>query len=246
MNAGQLKERLRRFRSNRPLIAGWVAAAGSGLALLLATSISQEGPKSAAQVATTTPIAHVSPVVTEPAWDRLSVVQQRTLEPLKGSWSSLTAEQQEKWRLLVDRFQAKPQHVKHRLAARIARIAEWARLTPQQRADARLNFLEMAKHHNPRQRKEQWQAYQRVKPIEGHAVTGGALPRVGPPVFVQASPGATTVLLPQLFELPSLDDAAEREKAALDPPPIAEQSPQSMGAASAAAGSQADLERPSP
>jgi hypothetical protein len=243
MNAGHLKKRLRRFRSSCLWIAGWVAAAGSGLALLLATSISQEGPKSAAQVATTTPIAHVSPVVTDPAWDRLSVVQQRTLEPLKGSWLSMTAEQQEKWRLVVDRLQTKPQHVQRRLAAR---IAEWARLTPQQRAHARLNFLELAKRYNPRQRKEQWQAYQHVKPIEGHAVTGDALPRVLSPVLVQASPGATTVLLSQLFELPSTDDAAEREEAALDPPPIAELSSQSMGAASAAAGNAAELERPLP
>lgn len=232
-----------RVRSNRRWMASLVAAAGSALALLLATPISQEGPKSAAQLATATPIADVPPVVIDPAWSRLSIVQQRTLEPMKGSWLSMTAEQQAKWRLVVDRLQTKPQRVKRRLAAR---IAEWARLTPQERAHARLNFLELAKHHNPRQRKERWQAYQRVKPIEGRAITGGALPKVVPPVFVQASPGATTVLLSQLFELPSFDDAVEREEADLDPPPIAEQSPQSMGAASAAAGSEADLERPSP
>jgi len=146
MNAGHLKKRLRRFWSNRLWMAGSIAAAGSGVALLLATSISQEDPKSAAQLATTTPIAHVSLIVTDPAWDRLSVGQQRTLEPLKRSWSSLTAEQQEKWRLVADRFQAKPLHVQRRLAAR---IDEWARLTPQQRAHARLNFLELARHYNP-------------------------------------------------------------------------------------------------
>lgn len=213
------------------------------MALLLATSISQEDPKSAAQLATTTPIAHVSLIVTDPAWDRLSVGQQRTLEPLKRSWSSLTAEQQEKWRLVADRFQAKPLHVQRRLAAR---IDEWARLTPQQRAHARLNFLELARHYNPMHRKEQWQAYQHVKPLERHAVTGGALPRVLPPVFVQASPGATTVLLSQLFELPSPDDAAERDEAAHDPRPINDEIAQGIGAASAAAGSAAELERPPP
>lgn len=213
-------------------MAGLAAAAVAVLVLLLAPSVGEHGRKSAARQGAATPTVPVPPVVTDPAWAKLSASEQQTLEPLKASWSSLTAEQQDKWRLVVDRFQAKPRNVQRRLAAR---IAEWAHLTPQQRAHARLNFLELAKHYNPRQRKEKWQAYQSANPLPGHAVTAGARPEVVPPAFVQATPGATTVLLSQLYELPSPDDAAERNEAAPDPPPNGEQGPQSMGARSASA-----------
>lgn len=241
MNAGSLKQRV---LSNNLLVAVWtvVSAALSGLILLLAPPISGEDQKSASLKETAAPITQRPRILADPAWDRLSPVEQGTLEPLKDLWSSMTAEQQAKWRLVAERVQASPKHMQRRLASR---IAEWARLTPQQRAHARLNFLELARHYNPRQRKAQWHAYQSAKPIQGHAVTGGARPRVVPPVFVQASPGATTVHLSQLYELPQTA-FAEREEAALDPPQISEQSSQSMGAASAAAGSAADIERLSP
>jgi hypothetical protein len=243
MNAGDLKKHLLQTRSSRLWLAGLAAAAAFGLALLLAPSESQHRPSPAALQRTASSSAPGPSLVEDPAWGKLSAIEQRTLEPLKSTWSTLTAEQQDKWRLIVDRFQAKPRHVQRRLAAR---IAEWARFTPEQRAHARLNFLEVAKHYNRRQRKQQWLAFQNSKPIEGHAITGGALPRVVPPAFVQASPGATTVLLSQLYELPSPEEAAERDKVAQDPRPIDEAVAESVGAASAAAGSGAALERPSP
>lgn len=243
MNAGDLTKHLPRTRSRALWVAGLAAAAAFGLALLLAPSENEHGRKSAAATPTPTPTVPAPPFVKDPAWGKLSAIEQRTLEPLKSTWSTLTAEQQDQWRLVVDRFQAKPRHVQRRLAAR---SADWALLTPQQRANARLNFLELAKHHNPRQRKEQWRAYQNAKPIQRHPVIGSARQGIVPPVLVQASPGATTVLMSQLFELPSRDDAAERDEAALDPPPMDEPNPQSVGAASVSAGSAAELERAAP
>lgn len=243
MNAGNLKMLLSRIRSSRRWMAGLVAAAVSGLALLLAPSIDENDRESAALQGVATPPVPATPVVTDPAWGKLSAIEQRTLQPLRATWSTLTAEEQDKWRLIVDRFQARPRHIQRRLAAR---IAEWARLTPQQRAHARLNFLVLAKRYNPRQRKEQWQAYQGAKPIQGHALAGNAWPRIGPPAFVQASPGATTVLLSQLYKLPSPDDIAEPNEVALDPPPIDVRGQQSLGVAAESAGSAAALERVGP
>lgn len=243
MNAGDLKKHLPRTRSSRLWLAGMAAVAAFGLALLLVPSEIEQSRRSAGLQATTPSTVSAPPFVEDPAWTKLSAIEQRTLEPLKSTWSMLTAEQQDKWRLVVDRFQAKPQHVQRRLAAR---IAEWARLTPEQRAHARLNFLELAKHFNPRQRKQQWLAFQKAKPIEGRATTGVDLPRVVPPAFMQASPGATTVLLSRLYELPSPDDAVEHDETPQDPRPINEDGAPSIGAASAAAGSAEELERPSP
>jgi Protein of unknown function (DUF3106) len=221
MNAGELKKPWSWVRSRRLWMAGLAAAAVSGLALLLPPSAGEHNRKSTVHQGAVTPTAHVPPIDTDLAWNRLSIVERRTLEPLRGTWSTLTAEQQDKWLAIAHRFQARPPHVQRRLAAR---SAEWASLSPQQRAHARLNFLDLAKRYNPRQRKEQWQAYQSAKPAEGYALTPGAQLRIVPPAFVQASPGATTVLLSQLYRLPPTDDAAEREQAAQDPPPIDEQS----------------------
>lgn len=242
-NAADVKKHLPRTRSSRLWLAGLAASAPFGLALLLAPSEREHSLVSAALQRTATSDVPAPPIAIDPAWGKLSTIEQRTLEPLKSIWSTLTAAQQDKWRLVVDRFQAKPRHVQRRLAAR---IAEWARLTPEQRARARVKFLELAKHYNPMQRKQEWLAFRKARPIEGHAITGGTLLRVVPPAFVQASPGATTVLLSQLYDLPSLDDAPERHEAAQDPRPIDDEAPQSLSMAPASAGSGAALERPSP
>jgi hypothetical protein len=231
------------IRSRRLWVAGLAAAAVSGLALLMPLSDGKHDRKSAALQAVAVPAAQVPPVVTDLAWNRLSAVQQRTLEPLRASWSSMTAEQQNKWRLIADHIRAKPQQVQRRHAER---IAEWASLSPQQRAHARLNFLELAQRYNPRQRKEQWQAYRSAKPNQGKVAIAPDRARLVPPAFVRASPGATTVLLSQLFEPPSTNEVAELRGAIQESSPVDEASPQNTGAASAATGSAAVVERAEP
>jgi|GEM_PF-4170387 len=229
MRADELKKP--RFRPHRVWIAGIVVAAVSGLAVLMVPSAGQHNPAAGAVQGSATPTSPVSPVANNPAWDRLSATQQHTLEPLKDIWSTLTAAQQDRWRLIVDRFQARPQHAQRRLAAR---IADWARLSPQQRAHARLNFLALAKRYSPSQRKQHWQAYQRVKPHTTQVATGNAPPMRLPPAFVQASPGATTVLLSQGFERPSADALADRGGSVQASSPDNEARAQGTGAASAA------------
>lgn len=160
------------------------------------------------------------------------------LGPLSGTWPTMTAEQQDKWRRIADRSQNKPKQVQRRLAAR---IAEWVRLSPRQRAHARLNFLELVKRYNPGQRKARWQAYQTAKPNPGQAAIGRRQPVVVPPALVQASPGATTVLLSQLFDLPAMDRAAEDGgEAAPEPPSGDGTGPLNSGAASAVEGGAAE------
>ena len=203
--------------SRRYWPAALAAALVSALTLLLFTLASDRKSQSVVPSAAPPVAAVVSPVIADPAWSRLSVVERRILEPLSGTWPTMTAEQQDKWRLIADSSQNKPQQVQRRLAAR---IAEWVRLSPRQRAHARLNFLELAKRYNPRQRQAQWQAYQTAKPNPEQAAIGRRQPVVVSPAFVQASPGATTVLLSQLFDLPALDQAAEDGGEAAPEPPV--------------------------
>jgi len=78
-----------------------------------------------------------------------------------------------------------------------ARMVEWSMLSPTQRAEARLRFLQ-AKRAGASAKRERWAAY--TKSDAGHAQHSTAVqPRVIPPVLVEAGPGATTVLMPRLL-----------------------------------------------
>ncbi len=243
MDAGKLKKSWPWARTRHVWMAGLSAAAVSGMSLLLIPSVSEHNGGSANVQAAATPAAHAAPASAGPAWARLSAIEQRTLTPLKDTWSTLTVEQQNSWRSIVGRVQAKPRHVQRRLASR---IAEWASLTPLQRAHARLNFLELSERYNQGQRKRQWQAYKRAKPDKEPVTLEPAQPGLLPPALVQASPGATTVLLSRLFDLPSVDDVPERNEPVSDPPTIDGTNPQRMDEASAEAASPPDLERAAP
>jgi hypothetical protein len=106
-----------------------------------------------------------------------------------------------------------------------ARMTEWARLSPQQRGQARLAF-EQAKQVAPKDRQAQWEAYQALAPEQKRQLQARALPPSAPaaskpqradrpqaksnivpnpayasppkpvaPTVVQAQPGATTSLI---------------------------------------------------
>ncbi len=89
------------------------------------------------------------------AWAKLSPAQRGVLTPLERDWNSITPGQQQKWAELANRFPALPADERSRVQQR---IAEWSRLTPQQRASARLNFQE-ARQLSPEERQQQWEAY---------------------------------------------------------------------------------------
>jgi hypothetical protein len=89
------------------------------------------------------------------AWTKLSPAQRSVLTPLERDWNNISPGQQQKWAELANRFPALPSDDRSRVQQR---IAEWSRLTPQQRASARLNFQE-ARQLSPEERQQQWEAY---------------------------------------------------------------------------------------
>jgi len=186
-------------------VACLAAAVVIGLVLLLPGSTGNQPRQGAAPHQSETSSATPNLGVSDPAWSKLTWTEQQTLRPLLGVWSTMTVEQQEKWRLVVARVHGKPDHVQRRLEAR---IQHWARLTPEQRAHARLAFLEVTKGLTSKQKKDKWQAYQRLQPQPRQPVVATASRAVAvPPGLVRAAPGATTVLLSQLFKLPATDEA---------------------------------------
>lgn len=116
----KVDDRIRQRSAKRRIL---VAAALIAQVLLLAEPALAQG-KAAAPTA-------------GPAWGQLSAAQREALTPLAQQWTTLPPESKRKWLDIADKY--------HRLSpdgqARIqARMADFARLTPEQRRTARENF----------------------------------------------------------------------------------------------------------
>jgi hypothetical protein len=95
--------------------------------------------------ATPPPATAKSPVpgiVTGPLWADLSASEKKLLAPLAPSWESLDSPRKRKWIAIAQTYPKLPAADQERFQTR---IAEWAALSPRERAVARLNFSESKK-----------------------------------------------------------------------------------------------------
>lgn len=72
-----------------------------------------------------------------PAWHQLSPLQREALAPLAGQWPTIPVENKRKWLEIADKYPQLSAEGKTRMQAR---MAEFAKLTPEQRRTARENF----------------------------------------------------------------------------------------------------------
>ena len=103
-----------------------------------------------------------APKVTQPVWADLRPEQQSALAPLQTEWHKLSEARKQKWLEISNNFgklQPEEQSKLH------SRMKEWVTLSPQQRAQARLNFS-TAKTLTPAEKQKQWEAYQALSPAE--------------------------------------------------------------------------------
>lgn len=146
-------------------------------------------------------------------WTSLSPAQQQALAPLQRDWKDIDASRRQKWLEVAARFPTMPAEERVRIQMR---MAEWTRLSPTERASARLQFQE-TRSLSTEQRQQRWQAYQALPDAEKQrlAQTGNpasaqpvdpkkaAAPsraasapmpaqRTAQPPVLQAKPGATT------------------------------------------------------
>jgi len=94
------------------------------------------------------------------SWQSLQSSQKKALAPLAPHWAQISQAQKNKWLAMSNNFDnlsTKEQAILHE------RMAEWASLTPQQRAQARLNFNQ-TKTLDANAKKTQWEAYQALSP----------------------------------------------------------------------------------
>ncbi|WP_280807829.1 DUF3106 domain-containing protein [Variovorax boronicumulans] len=147
----------------RPLTAGafvWagaLAVAAFGLTLASAQPPSEANKATAGQAGTTNSAAAGAKAVpaTKPLWSELTAEQQQALKPLVQHWTTMYTGQKRKWLALSRNFANMSPDDQVTLHSR---MIEWAALSNQQRAQARLNFAEV-KRVPADERKAKWEQY---------------------------------------------------------------------------------------
>jgi len=127
-----------------------------GLAALVACTAHAQAPS-------TRPAPAAAPVVREEGvrWASLTPAQREALAPLERDWPGIDAPRKQKWIALAGRYKTLTPEEQTRISAR---MAEWAKLTPAERGQARMNFEEARQLPAP-DRSARWQAYQAL-PVE--------------------------------------------------------------------------------
>lgn len=143
-----------------------------GLAALLALLVSfvaaqVGGPEAVAPAVPPPPHKVTLSGAAAASWGQLTPAQQAALQPLQPVWGTISEAQRRKWTELAKRY---PQLSEGDQQKFQARITEWIALSPQQRAQARLNFAETRKALTPQERQAKWQAYQALSEEERNAL----------------------------------------------------------------------------
>lgn len=145
------------MRLNSTLLFAVVLTAGVGLGYALWGTSKSPPP------AETTPVASPQKAPdTKPHWKELSASQKKALAPLAQLWPSMTEAHKRKWLALSHNFSQLTEPDQSTLQGR---MREWAALSAQQRAQARLNFAGAQKLPQD-ERRIKWEAYQALSAEE--------------------------------------------------------------------------------
>jgi len=138
------------------------------IALLWAIGVAAEPPvdvaRKSAPKAAAKPAAKAKANV-RPAWAELTAEQQQILAPLKADWESLEPERRRKWIGVAKRYPKMTTLGQERVQRR---MQVWAKLTPEQRRQARETYKQIVKVPPEKRGKlrEQWAEYQSLPPQE--------------------------------------------------------------------------------
>ena len=100
-----------------------------------------------------------------PQWAALTAEQQQALAPLAGQWNKLGLQRKTKWLGIAKRYPAMKAEEQKRVQTR---MQKWAKLTPQQRDQAREQYRSIGKMATDRREKlrRYWADYQALPPHE--------------------------------------------------------------------------------
>jgi hypothetical protein len=105
-----------------------------------------------------------------PSWQSLSAEQRSALAPLQNDWASIDSPRKAKWIEIAGRY---PKMTPEDQKLMQARMSEWSRLSPSERARARLNFQEV-KQLPHQERHDRWEAYQALPESQRQALASRA------------------------------------------------------------------------
>lgn len=143
----------------------------------------------------------VAQSVAGPSWTELSPVQQEILKPLATNWNVLSQGHKRKWLQMAKSYPSLSVEEQVKMQGR---MKEWVALSPQQRAQARLNFAktkELSKELTAEEKKAKWEAYQALSDEEKRKLAAKA-----PPKPVGAAAAAKPVAPQKLANVPSRAD----------------------------------------
>ncbi len=87
----------------------------------------------------------------------MTLAQRQALGPLERDWSSIDGTRQQKWLDVASRFDKLPPDDRERVQQR---MADWSRMSPDERSRARLNYQELRIETAPDERQSRWESYQ--------------------------------------------------------------------------------------
>lgn len=197
--------------------SGWIGLVAVSIVVCLAAGQSHAQPAASSAV----PRATAQATVSGAHWSSLSASQKKALKPLEADWGRIDAPRKTKWLEIANRFPTMSPAEQARIQTR---MEEWAKLTPRERGEARMNFRE-AQQVPAQERRAKWEEYQSLppeqrkqlaaraapvpprKPAPESAESAGLKSNVVPnssyapkpkpiaPTVAQAQPGATTNLI---------------------------------------------------
>ena len=105
--------------------------------------------------------AAIVPPLSQPSWTELSAEQKRVLAPLAGEWNKMEGFRRKKWLGIAQRYPSLSLDEQTRMQRR---MTAWAKLTPDERKQARDQFRSLQKA--PPEKKEavklKWQEYKEL------------------------------------------------------------------------------------
>jgi hypothetical protein len=120
------------------------------------------------------------------AWARLTEVQRTALAPFARQWDQFSEERKLKWMKIASRYSKLSPEGQKRLHER---MAEWVRMTPDQRKVARENY-QVSKSVPVEKRERAWDAYQKLPEEQKKKLAAAEKPRR--PTVVSAPPSGKT------------------------------------------------------
>jgi hypothetical protein len=108
------------------------------------------------------------------SWASLSPAQKSALRPLEREWGSIDSERKIKWLEIAQKFPTMSPAEQARVQAR---MEDWAKLTPKERGQARMNYKE-AQQVPAQERMDKWEAYKALPPDQQKKLADRAAPPV--------------------------------------------------------------------